>query len=351
MGSALREKLRVGLVGSGVGAKFVAQAFRLLEGKGLAKLVSVASKREESASRFASEWGLESWYTNHVEMFKKAKLDVAVVCTPHYLHFPVALDSVENGLHTLVDKPLAIDLEEADAIIRVARKAGVKLGTILEYRFSEPVRRLKELLASGALGKPILGEAQVEWYRDEDYYSKSSWRGRRTTEGGGALINQGIHTLDLLLYLLGDVEEVYAKCGTFAHNIEVEDLAVSIMKFVSGAFGVVTVSTAMSPGFPTKLEIHGTGGSALIEGENLRLSLPGGVEETTATERGLRSWARPEAVPPNNHALLIEDFISAVLENREPLVSGAEGRRSLEVIRAAYASARRDQVVKLPLLE
>jgi UDP-N-acetyl-2-amino-2-deoxyglucuronate dehydrogenase len=334
-----------------VGAGFVAQALRSLEGKGLARLVSVTSKREASASHFASDWGLESWFTNHNEMFRKAKLDIAIVCTPHYLHFPVALDSIENGLHTLVDKPLAINLAEADTLIREAKRAGVKLGTILEFRFSEPVRRLRELLKMEGLGKLVLGEAQVEWYRDENYYMKSTWRGRRSTEGGGALINQGIHTLDLLIHLMGDVEEVYAKCGTFAHSIEVEDLAVSLMRFASGAFGIVTASTAMSPGFPTRLEVHGTKGSATIEGEKLISRLAGGVEELAAIDKGLQAWARPEAVPPKNHALLIEDFVSAVLENREPLVNGEEGRRSVELIRAIYASARRNQVVTLPFSE
>lgn len=344
-------QLRVGVVGSGVGARFVAQALKLLEEKGLAKLVSAASKREESASRFAFDWGLESWFTNYNEMFEKAKIEVAVVCAPHYLHFPIALDSIDSGLHTLVDKPLAINLEEADTLIREARKAGVKLGTILEFRFSESVRRLKGILESERLGKLILGEAQVEWYRDEEYYTKSTWRGRRSTEGGGALINQGIHTLDLLIHLMGSVEEVYARCSTFAHDIEVEDLAISLMKFANGAFGIVTASTAMSPGFPTKLEIHGTKGSAKIEGEKLTSYLAEGVEEVTDIGKELKAWARPEAVPPKNHALLIEDFLSAILEDREPFVSGEEGRRSVELIRAMYASAKFNQVMRLPFSE
>jgi len=236
-------------------------------------------------------------------------------------------------------------------LIRAAKEAGVKLGTILEFRFSESVRRLKGILESGKLGKLILGEAQVEWYRDEEYYTRSTWRGRRSTEGGGALINQGIHTLDLLIHLMGDVEEVYARCNTFAHDIEVEDLAISLMRFTNGAFGIVTASTVMSPGFPTKLEIHGTKGSANIEGERLRSYIAEGVEEVTDTERELQAWVRPEAVPPKNHVLLIENFVYAILENREPFVSGEEGRRSLELIRAIYASAKLNQVVRLPFSE
>ncbi|MEM2824264.1 MAG: Gfo/Idh/MocA family oxidoreductase, partial [Thermofilaceae archaeon] len=204
----------------------------------------------------------------------------------------------------------------------------------------------------GRLGRLILAEAVVEWYRTREYYAGSDWRGRWATEGGGALINQAIHTVDLMLWLMGDAEEVWAYAGTYAHSIEVEDLAVALIKFRSGALGVVQASTATYPGFPTRLEVHGTDGAAVIEGGNLKLlALRGEVVKEAEGLKGWESWARPEAVPIENHVRLLRDFVLAVSEGGRPRVDGREGRRSLELIRAIYASAKLHQPVKLPLVE
>ena len=344
--------VRYGLVGTGVGATFAARAIDILRGEGVAELVAVCSRREERASSFAKKWGASSWYTSHLEMFRKEDLDAVIITTPHYLHFPMTIDAIDNGLHFLVDKPMAISLRECDEMINRARRRGVKLGVLLQNRFDEKVLKIKKLVDEGRLGRLIFGEARVKWFRTQEYYDKSDWRGRWATEGGGALINQAIHYIDLLLYIMGELEYLYAQAGTFTHEIEVEDLAIALLKFRNDALGLIIGSTSIYPGLPTALEIHGEKGTAILEGEAIKMIAVMG-EETVSEEKkeGLASWARPEAVPPTNHVALIRDFSQAVIEDREPLVDGKEGRRSIEVIRAIYASWKQKGLIHFPLKE
>jgi predicted dehydrogenase len=236
-------------------------------------------------------------------------------------------------------------------MIRKARERNLKLGVNLQSRFDPTIRKVKDSVESGVFGRLIFGEAIVEWFRTQEYYDESPWRGRWATEGGGALINQAIHTIDLLVWIMGQPEYLWAQMDTFTHKIEVEDLAAAVIRFKNGAIGVIQGSTAIYPGLPTRLEIHGTKGTAIIEGEILRRWSVIGEEEIVleGTKEGLKSWARPDLVPATNHASLLRDFAKAIIENREPVVNGVEGRRVLEVIMAVYESARSNNVVKFPL--
>jgi len=197
----------------------------------------------------------------------------------------------------------------------------------------------------------ILGEAIVEWFRTQEYYSKSPWRGKWNTEGGGALINQAIHTIDLLLWIFGQPKQLWAQVDTFVHNIEVEDLAIAAIRFENGALGIVQGSTAIYPGLPTRLEIHGTKGTIIIEGEMLKRWSVMMEKETVVdnVKEGLKSWTQPELVPAINHALLIKDFTQAIIDDREPYVNGMEGRRSIELIVAIYKSSKTNSIIDLPL--
>lgn len=343
-------KVRFGLIGTGVGANFCANGLKLIADEEIAELVAVTSRREERAREFASKWNLKYWYTDYREMLREAPIDAVIVSTPHYQHYPMTLDAIDAGKHVLVDKPMAINLKEADEMISEARRKNVKLGVNLQSRFDPTIRKVKENVDNGVLGRLILGEAVVEWYRTQEYYDKSLWRGRWATEGGGALINQAIHTIDLLVWIMGQPKYLWAQMDTFAHKIEVEDLAVATIRFRNGAIGVIQGSTATYPGLPTRLEIHGTRGTVIVEGEILKRWAVMGEEEIVSERKkeGLKSWARPELVPATNHASLIRDFANAILEDREPLVNGVEGRRSLEVIMAIYESARNNSVVEFP---
>ena len=345
--------IKFGLVGTGVGGEFIARALQELRKEGIAELRAVVGRKPAKTESFAKRFGAREWYTSLRDMLSREELDAVAISTPHYLHFPQAVEVMEAGLHVLVDKPMAINLVEADEMIRLSERKGVKLGVIFEFRFDPDIERMKKLIDEGKLGKLIMGEAVVEWHRPAEYYERSDWRGRWATEGGGALINQAIHTIDLLLWLMGDVERLWALVGTFAHDIEVEDLAVAALKFRSGAFGVIQGSTAIYPGLPTRLEIHGTEGTLIWEGGSLKMAVVKGEEEVRsgAEAEGLASWARPEAVPIDNHVRLVRDFAQSIAEDRKPRVDGVEGRKSLEIVRAIYLSGRTGHVVELPLRE
>ncbi|MBS7653707.1 MAG: Gfo/Idh/MocA family oxidoreductase [Candidatus Bathyarchaeia archaeon] len=344
-------KVRFGIIGTGVGGNFCANGIALIANSGIAELTAVTSRREERAREFASKWGVKQWYTDYRKMLTEAPIDAVIISTPHYQHYPMALDAIEANKHVLIDKPMAINLKEADEIIREAERKGVKLGVNLQSRFDPTIKKVKEAADAGIFGRLILGEAVIEWFRTKEYYENSAWRGRWSTEGGGVLINQAIHTIDLLLWIMGSPKCLWAQMGTFAHRIEVEDLAAAIIRFENGAIGIIQGSTAIYPGLPTRLEIHGTKGTAIIEGESLkRWSIIGGEDMVSeATKEGLKSWAKPEIVPATNHAALIKDFAEAILENRKPAVDGVEGRKSLEVIMAIYKSGRTNNVVTFPL--
>lgn len=346
------EFVKYGLIGVGVGAEFATKGLKLIEDKNIAKIVAVTSAHEHRVKAFAEKYGIEKWFTDYRKMLRE-DIDAVIISTPHYLHFPMTIDALEAGKHVLVDKPMAINLNQVDEMIRRAEKYGLKLGVIFQSRFDERVRKIKNAVDSGEFGKIIMGEAVVEWFRTQEYYDKSVWRGRWSTEGGGALINQAIHTIDLLVWIMGEVDELWALTNTIGHNIEVEDLAVAMIKFKNGAFGVIQGSTAIYPGLPTRLEIHGLKGTAILEGEVLKLFAVEGKESYSETEekKGLKSWARPEAVPPINHSRVIEDFTRAILEDRKPFIDGYEGRRSLEVIRAIYKSGLTGEKIKFPYRE
>jgi len=347
------QQVKFGIIGTGVGADFCARGFSTLASSGTAELVAVTSRREERAKDFAAKWGLKQWYTDYEEMLQEAEIDAVIINTPHHLHHPIALDAMKTGKHTLVDKPMAVNLREADEMIEEAEKRDVKLGVILQSRFDPTFRKVKEAADEGKFGRLILGDAIVKWYRTQEYYKRSSWRGCWATEGGGALINQAIHTIDLLLWIMGPPRYLSSQIDTFSHKIEVEDLAVATIRFENGALGVVQGSTAIYPGLPTRLEIHGTKGTAIIEGETIKRWAVLGEKEIILEEakEGLKSWARPELAPATNHASLIKDFAQAILEDKEPYVNGTEGRRSLELIRAIYKSAKTRSFIDFPLKE
>ena len=349
-----KKQLKFCIIGTGVGASFIARAAKELEKEGLLTLTAVAGKGIESAKDFAKQYNIRKPYGNYMDMLREEEPDVVAISTPHYLHFSMAIDAMEYGANVLVDKPMAMNLHEADEMIRRAEKYGVKLGVILEYRFDKSINFIKRLVDEGKLGKLILGEAIVEWYRPPEYYGKSPWRGRWATEGGGALINQAIHTIDLLLWIMGRPKYLWAQIDTVRHNIEVEDLAVATIRFENGALGVIQASTAIYPGMPTRLEIHGLNGTAIWEGERIKMIklLEGEVEipKEIMPEKS-KAWERPEAVPIDKHIALIRDFVMAVIESRKPKVDGYEGRRSLEVIRAIYKASKEQKLITFPYEE
>jgi UDP-N-acetyl-2-amino-2-deoxyglucuronate dehydrogenase len=319
-----------------------------------ARLVAVCDVVEGRARQLAATAGAEA--TDLDQILERKDVDVVAVLVPSGLHASIGTRAAEAGKHVLVEKPIDVTLEAADRLIGTARRAGVKLGVISQHRFDPGMRQLREAVDSGRLGRLVLGDAIVKWYRTQQYYDSGDWRGTWALDGGGCLINQGIHSVDLLRWIMGPVERVFARCATAAHRIEVEDVALGLLRFANGALGVLEASTAVYPGMAERLEVTGTEGTMVVEAGQLTLcELRQGRDDpdygrklgrTDAT--GTAGSASP-AIGSDAHRAQLADFVAAIDEDRDPLVDGEQGRNALELVLAVYESARSGREVELPL--
>ncbi|RLF14151.1 MAG: gfo/Idh/MocA family oxidoreductase [Thermoprotei archaeon] len=317
-----------------------------------AELVAVCDTRKELVKKWSKELKVDG-YTSYIELLKREDIDAVSICTPHYLHAPMTIAAAVHGKHVLVEKPMATSLMEADEMIKACREAGVKLGVIFQSRFAEGPRKVKKAIEEGKLGKIVMAEAIVKWFRsDTKYYHADkwaeSWRGKWSTEGGGALINQAIHTIDLFQWFLGPVDHLYGLYGTYTHTIEVEDAAVAVLKFKNGALGVIEGTVSMPKEYQvTRISILGSKGYVVLDGTEIKVWKVEGEEiAKEEKEEGVKETLK---VAPDLHALQIKDFVESIIENREPLVNGEEGRKSLEIIIAIYMSERLRQPIKFPV--
>jgi predicted dehydrogenase len=293
------------------------------------------------------------------DLLARPDLDCVCVCVPSGLHADVGARALESGKHVLVEKPIDVTLDAADRLIEAGRAAALRLGVISQHRWDPGAIEARALIESGRLGDLLLADAYVKWYRTDAYYASGDWRGTHRLDGGGALMNQGVHSVDLLLWLAGPVESVFARAGTFAHvGIEVEDVAVAVLRFAGGALGVIEASTAAYPGFAARLELSGTGGTVILEDDRLTARMlkdergeasPYGAAVRTGQPQG-GAAADPSRLAHAGHREQIADFLRAVDEGREPAVSGRDGRAALELVLAVYQSAKSGKEVTLPLL-
>lgn len=270
-------------------------------------------------------------------------MNLVIIGSPSGLHATQGIAAAKQGLHVLTEKPVDISTSRADELIETAERTGVKLGVIFQDRLKPHIRQLKEWIDEGVLGKPLLVDARVKWYRPPEYYTNSRWRGTLALDGGGALINQGVHTIDLLLWLLGDVSRVQARTATELHAIEAEDTATMILEFMSGALGLFHATTAAYPGYPRRLEVTGTKGTVTLEHDQIiAADLLDGVSETVGIVRRDENQSASSAVVSDfrGHQAVIEDFLSAIEKNTKPVCDGREGRRSLALVEAIYRAAQ-----------
>jgi predicted dehydrogenase len=270
-------------------------------------------------------------------------MDLVILGSPSGLHAAQGIAAARHGLHVLTEKPMEISVARADALIEAAKQSHVQLGVIFQDRLKPHIRRLKTWIEQGLLGKTLFVDARVKWYRPPEYYANSRWRGTLALDGGGALINQGIHTVDLLLWLLGDVSRVQARTGTLLHRIEAEDTAAAILEFASGALGILHATTAAFPGYPRRVEITGSEGTVIFEHDriiaaNLR-NPPADVGESTALDEN-ESATSAVVSDFRGHQAILEDFLEAIQQDRAPACGGQEGRRSLALIEAIYRAAK-----------
>jgi UDP-N-acetyl-2-amino-2-deoxyglucuronate dehydrogenase len=328
--------LRAGFVGCGNITDTHARAAREA---GL-EIAAFVGRDPAQAGRLAAAYGGKA-YTAY-EGFLAHALDLVVIGSPSGLHAEHGLAAVASGRHVLVEKPVDARLERGLALVEAAEKAGVKLGVFFQDRLKPDLVRLHAFLHGGGLGRVLLASARVKWHRPPEYYAASRWRGTRALDGGAALVNQGIHTLDLLLWLLGPVARVRALTATLVHPIEGEDVALALLELRSGAVATLEATTVAWPGYPRRLEITGSAGTVVIEGDrvvaaDLRTPCPGLVSGGDVGAASARTATVADATP---HRRLFEDFAAAVAEDRAPACDGREGLRSLAVVEAVYAAAR-----------
>jgi UDP-N-acetyl-2-amino-2-deoxyglucuronate dehydrogenase len=348
-----------GIVGTGVIAAIHADAIALLSKTGLAKtglsnarLVAVTDVAADAAAAFAAAHGCPA-EPDLGALLARPDVEVVCVCVPSGLHAAIGVQAAKAGKHLAVEKPIDVSLEAADRLIDAARAAGVALTVISQHRFDPGLIELKRLLDEQALGRLVLGEASTKWYRAQAYYDSAAWRGTYAMDGG-SLMNQGVHYVDLLRWCMGPPAEVTAVCTTQAHQIEVEDTALAILRFASGAVGTILSSTAAFPGFPQRLEITGTGGTVTVEdGQIVGRALaadPGPAAPDGAGGAGgagRLAAADPAAVDVAGHAAQLADLLDAVDTGREPAVTGQDGRDALEIVLAVYQASRTGRPVIL----
>jgi UDP-N-acetyl-2-amino-2-deoxyglucuronate dehydrogenase len=345
-----------GIVGTGVIAAIHADAIALLAKTGLSKtalpnarLVAVTDVAADAAAAFAAAHGCPA-EPDLGALLARPDVEVVCVCVPSGLHAAIAVQAAKAGKHLVVEKPIDVSLEAADRLIDAAGVAGVALTVISQHRFDPGLIELKRLIDEQALGRLVLGEASTKWYRAQAYYDSAAWRGTYAMDGG-SLMNQGVHYVDLLRWCMGPPAEVTAMCSTQAHQIEVEDTSLAVVRFASGAVGTILSSTAAFPGFPQRLEITGTGGTVTVEdGRIVRRALaadPDPAAPASGADPDRSAAADPAAVDVASHAAQLADLLDAVDTGREPAVSGQDGRDALEIILAVYESSRAGRPVTL----
>jgi predicted dehydrogenase len=333
------KKLQFGIVGIGNIAPLHALAIQALPE---AELVAVATRNAERGTAFTEKYG-GMWHADYAELLQRPDVDVVTICTPHDLHAPMTVAAAKEGKHVLCEKPMARTTAECDVMIEACDRAGVTLGVVFQSRFEQLSQQLKRLIDEGTLGRIVWNSANTIWYRTDDYYRSGPWRGTWAHEGGGVLINQAIHAIDLMLWLTGMPDRVMARTRTLNHAIEVEDGAIAILEYANNRLGLIQATTAAYPGYAERLEVYGTRGSAIYhKGEGrLEWHLHNPREDHVLEANISSGAANPMDITAAGHATVFQDFAEAIRAGRRPSIDGAEGRRSVAVVEAIYQSERK----------
>ncbi len=343
--------MRFAVVGCGNISQAHIDSIKKIEG---ARLVAVWSRTAKRAQEVAAKEGCDA-VESLDRLVERGDVDIVTVCTPSGFHLEPALKAIRAGKHVLVEKPLEVTEERCAQLIEAADEHRVQLGVVFQSRFAPANRAAYEAIRAGRFGRLVLGDAYVKWFRSQAYYQSGAWRGTWELDGGGALMNQAIHAVDLLLWFMGPVKSVHAHADCLAHTgIEVEDTVAAVLKFESGALGVIEATTSVQPGYPKRVEVHGSEGGVVLvddavaswheagdEGAGARMMEQYGAAHRSGTA------SDPMAMSFDNHRRQIEDFIEAVKTGRPPLVDGREGAKSVALVRAVYQSARTGEPVML----
>jgi len=358
------ETLRTAIVGCGKVGHLHAKALsRLSE----SVFVAVCDTNLQRAQQFAAEYKVKA-YQDVEDMIASSGVESLTVCTPHPLHAEPAIKAANAGVHVLIEKPLASSLQDCDAILNAAKRSGVRIGTTCQRRFYTPCQRIKRAIEEGKLGRPILGSVAMYGWRDQAYYKSDAWRGSWKAEGGGVLVNQAPHQLDLLQWYMGPIDELFGYWDNLNHPyIEVEDTAIAVLRFKNGALGNIVVSNSQNPALYGRVYVHGSngasvgvqtdGGAMFIAGMSSITDPPINDLWTVPGEQELlKKWQKEDSdfflsINPMEyyHQLQISEFLKAVIKSHDPLITGGEGRKTVEIFTALYRSQRDRKPVKFPL--
>jgi UDP-N-acetyl-2-amino-2-deoxyglucuronate dehydrogenase len=339
--------IHIGLIGGGNITETHAHAARAIPGVAIS---AIHGTNAEKVARLCREHG-GTPYQDFDAFLQHRPMDLVIIGSPSGLHATQGIAAANRGLHVLTEKPIEISTLRADTLIEFAKQSKIQLGVIFQDRMKPHIRQLKSWIDQGLLGKVLFVDARVKWYRPPEYYANSRWRGTFALDGGGALINQGIHTVDLLRWLLGDVVRVQARTATHVHQIEAEDTVAAVLEFASGALGIFHATTAAYPGYPRHVEISGTEGTVILEHDrilatNLRNAsttsdLVGFLESNINQNQSASSATVSDF---RGHQAVLEDFLQAIQQNRLPACDGLEGRRSLALVEAIYHGAKEPRI-------
>jgi predicted dehydrogenase len=337
------QELGFAIIGTGMIARYHAEAIAATTGT---RLVAICRTGAVGAQDAAQRFGVPCETSLDV-LLARTDVDAICICTPSGLHAQQAIAAARSGKHVLVEKPIALSLPDADAMIAACRDAGVRLGVALQRRSDPQFQAVRAAITAGTLGRLVLGSVSVPYIRPQSYYESAAWRGTWALDGGGALMNQSVHLIDLLLWFMGDVADIQAHVATLDHAIEVEDCAAATLRFTNGALGSIIATTAAAPGFPHRVEIYGTRGGVQIEGETIvrwdtadpGTDLPAG-RSAPAAQQAAGAGAAPTGISTIGHTRILADFADSIRSGHDPLVTGEEARRALAVVLGIYAAAR-----------
>lgn len=339
-----KKEVGFGIVGCGVIMEWHAAAIKAANG---GRLVGITDVNVERARSVAEQYGVKAYATVE-ELLTDDAIDAVCICTPSGFHASIAMKVIKAGKNVMIEKPLAIKTEDCKALIAAAKESGVCASVISQNRFTDTIQELRRIVQEGRLGKIITVDLLMKFFRSQEYYDSSNWRGTWALDGG-SLMNQGIHGVDFMIYVLGNVKSVYAYARTLAHDMEAEDTACAVVEFENGALGVIQSTTAIYEGLPRSLTIAGTKGTITVKGdeiENVNIA-----DYEVALKVGSRahekSFAHPTHIGYEGHTFQIQDFIDAIREGRDPLVTLEDASRAVAFINAVYESSRTGKQVFL----
>ncbi len=345
----MSDKVRFGIIGCGVIAPWHARG---IGNAADAELTAVCDIERPKAQKLADEFGSPAVFDNHHDLLDSGLVDAVSVCVPSGLHAKIGIDAAQAGKHILSEKPIDITLQNIDALITAARDCNVKLACIFQRRTAPLWQTVREAILAGKIGKLILADAYLKYYRSQEYYDSAGWRGTWALDGGGALMNQGVHCVDLMRWIAGDPVIVYARCDHLARNIEVEDTSAAVITYANGAIGIIEGTTSVYKGMPHRLEFHGDTGNILVEGERIvRWETVDGNEapDLSAPPADGSATADPADIGTEGHRIQIQDLARAIIEDRDPMITGEQARGAVELILGIYESSRTGAPVQFPL--